>query len=259
MRLRIEATLDYILPAPADVLLAIEAAPTAEQWLIDDKLTVSAREKLLTVAGDDNIGRRTWVRAEGRLNAHYLGIFEVERESEPLVGLAVTPRRELPAGVIPYLWPSRFCESDRFTSFVEREFGRLEGGASVEAMAQWIRGNITYQIGASHGKTSAVDTFIDRAGVCRDYAHLMAAFARAADIPARLVSAYAWQLDPPDFHAVVEVWLDGGWRLIDASGLAPVEGLVRIAVGRDATDIAFMTIFGSAELVSQQVSVTRLD
>jgi transglutaminase-like putative cysteine protease len=86
----------------------------------------------------------------------------------------------------------------------------------------------------------------------------MAAFARAAGIPARLVSAYAWQLDPPDFHAVVDVWLDDGWHLVDASGLAPVEGLVRVAVGRDATDISFMTIFGYAELVSQEVCVTCL-
>jgi transglutaminase-like putative cysteine protease len=87
----------------------------------------------------------------------------------------------------------------------------------------------------------------------------MAAFARAAGIPARLVSAYAWKLDPPDFHAVVDVWLDNDWHLIDASGLAPIEGLVRIAVGRDATDISFMTIFGYAEMVSQEVCVTRLD
>jgi transglutaminase-like putative cysteine protease len=123
-------------------------------------------------------------------------------------------------------------------------------------MAAWIQSNISYQIGASNEKSGAVETFVARAGVCRDYAHVMAAFSRAAGIPARLVSAYAWQLDPPDFHAVVDVWLDGRWRLVDASGLAPVEGLVRIAVGRDATDISFMTIFGSAEFVDQRVRVT---
>lgn len=256
MRLQIEALLNYFLPAPADVLLAIEAAPTQEQRLVADRLMVSAGEPLRTVPGDDGIGRRTWVHAEGRFHAEYHGTFIIERAYEPLVKLPVTPRRALPAEVIPYLWPSRFCESDRFISFVMREFGHLEGGACVEAMAHWIRSNIDYQIGASNEKSGAVDTFVARAGVCRDYAHVMAAFSRAAGIPARLVSAYAWQLDPPDFHAVVDVWLDGRWRLVDASGLAPVEGLVRIAVGRDATDISFMTIFGSAELVDQQVRVT---
>jgi transglutaminase-like putative cysteine protease len=87
----------------------------------------------------------------------------------------------------------------------------------------------------------------------------MISFARALDMPARMVSAYAWRLDPPDFHAVVEVYLDGGWYLIDPTGLAPVDGLVRIAVGRDATDISFMTIFGSATLNFQSVSVERID
>jgi transglutaminase-like putative cysteine protease len=258
MRLQIQATLAYFLPAPADVLLAIEAAPTEEQRLIEDKLRVSAGEPLRTVPGDDGIGRRTWAHAQGQFRAEYRGTFVVERECKPLIGLPITPRRALPPEVIPYLWPSRFCESDRFVSFVTREFGHLEGGALVDAMADWIRTNIAYQIGASNEKTSAVDTFVARAGVCRDYAHVMAAMTRAAGIPARLVSAYAWQLDPPDFHAVVDVWLDGRWRLVDASGLAPVEGLVRIAVGRDATDISFMTIFGFAEFVDQQVRVTAV-
>nr|WP_324255295.1 transglutaminase family protein [Sphingomonas sp. PL-96] len=259
MRLRVEANLTYQIDDPADVLLAIEAAPMEEQRLIDDGLTVRGGGPLRTVPGDDGIGRRTWVPAHGRFEADYRGTFVVERTVAPIAGLGVTPRNELPAHVIPYLWPSRFCEADRFVAFVVREFGHLPGGARVQAMADWIRANIAYRIGASHEKTSAVDTFVAREGVCRDFAHVMAAFTRAAGIPARLVSAYAWQLDPPDFHAVVDVWLDGRWRLIDASGLAPTEGLVRIAVGRDATDISFMTIFGYAQLVHQQVRVTRVD
>ncbi|RFC64964.1 transglutaminase family protein [Fulvimarina endophytica] len=259
MRLRVEADLRYWLPGPSDVLLAIEAAPTEEQTLLDDGLVVNALGPLTTVPGDDGIGRRTWLRADGEFVANYRGTFEVEREVDQLARLAVTPRHELPAAVIPYLWPSRFCQSDLFVSFVEREFRGLEGGALIAAMASWIGSHIDYTIGSSHGRTSAVDTFVARQGVCRDYAHVMAAFTRAAGIPARLVSAYAWKLEPQDFHAVVDVWLDGRWRLVDASGLAPTEGLVRIAVGRDATDISFMTVFGSAEFVAQDVRVTRLE
>lgn len=259
MRLQVEALLNYRMLAPADILLAIEAAPTAEQRLIEDRLTVNVAEPLQTVPGDDGVGRRTWVHAEGDFRAEYRGLLAVERQAVPIDGLSVTPRRALPAHVIPYLWPSRFCQSDRFTSFVAREFGPLEGGALVSAMAAWIAEHIDYRSGASNQMTSAVDTFVAREGVCRDFAHVMAAFSRAAGIPARLVSAYAWKLDPPDFHAVVDVWLDGCWHLVDASGLAPTEGLIRIAVGRDATDISFMTIFGQAELLSQTVSVTRLD
>ena len=259
MRLQVEARLAYHMPHTADVLLAVEGAQMTEQRLVKDLLTVSGSEPLRTVPGDDGIGRRTWACARGDFTAEYHGTFDVERAATSLAKLAISPRPDLPAHVIPYLWPSRFCQSDRFISFVAREFEDLEGGAKIEAMAAWIRRNIDYRLGASHGTTSAVDSFLAREGVCRDFSHVMAAFARAAGIPARLVSAYAWKLDPPDFHAVVDVWLDNDWHLIDASGLAPIEGLVRIAVGRDATDISFMTIFGYAEMVSQEVCVTRLD
>ena len=125
-------------------------------------------------------------------------------------------------------------------------------------MADWIGREMAYVPGSTSGETTAADAFVARQGVCRDYAHLMATFARAAGIPARLVSGYALGLKPPDFHAVVEVWLDGGWHLVDATCLAPTANVARICVGRDATDIAFMTIFGTAELIEQSVTVTRI-
>ena len=87
---------------------------------------------------------------------------------------------------------------------------------------------------------------------------MLATFARAAAIPARIVSAYAPDVTPPDFHAIVEVWLEDAWHLVDATGMAKAEEVVRIAVGRDATDIAFMTVFGTATFRNQSVSVTRL-
>ena len=109
------------------------------------------------------------------------------------------------------------------------------------------------------GTTTALDTFASREGVCRDYAHLLVALARAAEIPARCVAAYAPDVTPPDFHAVAELWLDGGWHLVDATGMASPAEIARICVGRDATDIAFMTVFGTAQLIAQRVRVDRLD
>jgi transglutaminase-like putative cysteine protease len=100
---------------------------------------------------------------------------------------------------------------------------------------------------------------VDRAGVCRDFTHLVIGLCRAANIPARAVSAYAWRLEPPDLHAIAEVYLGGRWRLIDATGLAPIDGLVRVATGRDAADIAFMTIFGRASLIEQSFSIQAIE
>lgn len=259
MRLSIDARLDYSLSGPADLLFALEVAPLPDQQLIADLLTIGGVDPLRPVAADGNVGRRTWTHGEGRFNAHYTATVDVERSPAPLNGLVADHLHSLPAEVIPYIFPSRYCEADRFVTTVERMFGDAAGGDKIEAMAAWIRGHLDYGPGASDASTTAADTYIAQRGVCRDFAHLLITFARAAAIPARMVAAYAWRLDPPDFHAVVEVWLDGEWRLIDATGLAPVEGLVRIGVGRDATDVSFLTIFGEAQCIAQSVSVVRLD
>jgi transglutaminase-like putative cysteine protease len=259
VRLRIEVELDYHFSEATDVLLQVEVAQLADQVLSEDRLTVAGSGPLKPIGAEDGIGRRTWMRAEGNCRASYRATLTVERAAIAIGALAASPLPDLPPEVVPYLWPSRYCEADRFEAFVEKSFAGLEGGARVVAMAEWIGREMDYVLGSSDVTTTAVDAFLSRRGVCRDFAHLMASFARAAGIPARLVSAYAWGLKPPDFHAVVEVWLDGAWHLIDATGLAPTEGLARICVGRDATDIAFMTIFGTGEMRAQSVQVTRLD
>ena len=258
MRLSISALLDYRLARPADLLFALEVAPIPDQRLVEDLLTVGGTGALTPIAADEGLGRRTWARGEGRITARYSATVEIARPATVLRGLGADDLKILPAGVVPYLFPSRYCESDRLEEAVLRDYGHLSGGDKIAAMVAWIRGHLTYEPSGDIGST-AVDTMIARRGVCRDYSHLLIAMARAADIPARMVGAYAWALEPEDFHAVVEVWLDGGWRLVDPTGLAPEEGIARIGVGRDATDISFLTIFGSADLIEQRVSVTRLD
>ncbi|MBO0985872.1 transglutaminase family protein, partial [Rathayibacter sp. SD072] len=86
-------------------------------------------------------------------------------------------------------------------------------------------------------------TLLARRGVCRDFAHLVVALLRALDVPARLVSVYAPGLSPMDFHAVAEAWIEGEWRVVDATTLAPRQSLVRIATGRDAADTAFLSVY----------------
>lgn len=258
MRIEIDVVLDYDLPEPHDVLLQVEVAQMADQRIIGDRLTVSSPEKLRPVEGNEAVGQRTWAAAVGQFHAHYSAIVEIDRIVTPLADLTAADPRDLPAAVVPYLLPSRYCESDKFEALVESEFGDLSGGAKISAMRDWIGGHVAYVSGASNGDTSASDTFVQRQGVCRDYAHLLTSFARAAMIPARVVSAYAPDVMPPDFHAVVEVWLDGAWHLVDATDMAAPEDIVRIAVGRDATDIAFMTVFGSAMFRNQSVRVTRM-
>jgi transglutaminase-like putative cysteine protease len=259
MRLTIEALLDYEVGAPADILLAVEVAQLPDQILVSDALRVTGVDELVPISGEESIGRRTCTHAAERLTVNYVATVDVERPAPALDQLACDDLRRLPALVVPYLFPSRYCEADKFRALMLREFGDLAGGARVQAIADWIGSHIDYVSGCSDETTTAADVFMSRKGVCRDFAHLMIAMIRATDIPARMVSAYAWDLKPQDFHAVVEVWLEGAWRLVDPSRLAPVEGLVRIGVGRDATDISFLTVFGQAKLLEQKVAVVRLD
>jgi transglutaminase-like putative cysteine protease len=256
--LSITATLDYHVPQPSDILLSVEVAQMTDQILIEDKLTITGVGPLTPIAGTDAVGRHTWMHASGRFHAQYTAKVVVTRHAADIATLPLSPVTSLHAEVIPYLWPSRYCESDRLANFVEQQFGHYAGGAKIMVMAEWIYANIEYRAGSSQSRTTAVDTFISRQGVCRDFAHLMASFSRAADIPARVVSVYALGVKPPDFHAVVEIWLDGAWHLIDATRLASPQSMVRMVAGRDATDIAFMTIFGSADYIDQNIQVEQI-
>ena len=140
-----------------------------------------------------------------------------------------------------YLRPSRYAESDKLFGFAGTEFGQLNDSATLlERVSSWVGQRLLYVPGSSDPIDGAVDTMLAGAGVCRDYAHLVVALLRAVKVPARLVSVYAPGLYPMDFHAVAEAFVDGQWRVVDATLLAPRDSLVRIATGRDAADTAFL-------------------
>ncbi len=260
MQIGIDVTLDYWFSQRSDILLAVQAAPMADQSILQGTLNLWGSEPILTVPGGSDIGARHWTTLGiGQSVITYQATVEVSRPKPLIPGMVSSRLPTLAAEVIPFIWPSRYCEADRFRSFVAAEFGDLKGGDLVQEMVGWVNNHLIYAPGSSDVNTTAADTFIARQGVCRDYAHLTAALIRAADIPARLVSVYALGLMTPDFHAVVEVWLEDAWHIVDATNLAPIETMVRIAAGRDATDIAFMTAFGDAQLNRQSVSIRRIE
>ncbi|MCG7580886.1 transglutaminase family protein [Mycolicibacterium sp. OfavD-34-C] len=140
-----------------------------------------------------------------------------------------------------YLRPSRYAEADKFYGFAATEFGQyVESATLLEKVSAWVGSRLNYVPGSSDPIDGAVDTLLAGAGVCRDYAHLVVAMLRAVNVPARVVSVYAPGLYPMDFHAVGEAFVDGQWRVVDGTLLAPRQSLVRIATGRDAADIAFL-------------------
>ena len=258
MKLNITAVLDYRLGDPVDLMLHIEAAAIPGQAIVAATLDVGATEFFARVAAQDMIGDRIWLRSGGELNVRYTATVEIDRVAVDYRALAKVPLHRLPAEAVQYLNESRYCASNKFMHFVHDEFGRAEGGAKIGAMRDWIEQHFTYAAGASDAETNALDSFVERRGVCRDYAHVMVSLARASAIPARVVSVYAPDVEPQDFHAVAEVFLDGAWHLVDATGMAKEAEMAKIAVGRDAADISFLTAYGDIQMLNQRVTVERV-
>jgi len=150
-----------------------------------------------------------------------------------------------------YARPSRYCESDILTAQARADFAGLGGADAVAAVTHWVGERLSYVPGASGPSDGAIATLHSGEGVCRDYAHVVVALLRALEIPARMAAVYAPGLSPMDFHAVAEAAIDGRWRVVDATGLAPRESLLRIATGRDAADISFLDTSGPDILLDE--------
>lgn len=248
----------YTATQPCDLLLQIEAASDASQHCQDARLLLPPGVISHQISGEESIGMRRWIQTGTQFECTYEARVDVIR-TQPLLGaLAAAPVSQTPSDVTKFLMASRYCHPEAFFEFIAAHFASLEGGALITALRDWIAANFTYDNGASDGATTATDSFTKRAGVCRDYAHVLIAMARAAGIPARFVSAYAPDVTPQDFHAVAEVYLGGAWQLVDATGMAQPDDIVRIGVGRDAADVSFMTSYGWMELKKQTVTVTRV-
>lgn len=263
MTLTISVRIDYEFPQPTDFLLQIEPAIIPEQRVENGWFSCTPTEHFARVPAQDAIGERIWLRHQGSFTAQYDAQVTVERLLDPLDQLGAVPTHELPGETVQYLMDSRYCPADRFQSFVCAEFGGLSGGPQVLAMRDWIASHFTYEAGASDSHTTALDTFVERRGVCRDFAHMLITLARAAAIPARFASVYAPDVTPQDFHAVAEVFLadsngDGGaWHLVDATGMASAGEIAKIGIGRDAADVSFLTSYGFAEFKDKRISVLR--
>ena len=194
----------------------------------------------------------------GALHIAYQARVKLEPHIHQPADVVELPPNQLPLETLTHLYPSRFCQADKLARFAEKSFGQWERGHQrVTAICNWIHDNVDYMSGSTDAMTSAFDTVSERAGVCRDFAHLGIALCRALGIPARYVSAFANHLSPPDFHAVLEAYLLGpngpAWYLFDPTRRSATDGIVRIGIGRDAGEIAFATIFGDIKPATPEV------
>lgn len=265
VRLKFSIELGYqVADAGCDFLFNIQAAHTREQAVVSETLGIS--QVLQPEFYTDAVSRNRYLKFRalpGPLTVSYGATVDIRHHVAQPDQVAEVGVLQLPGAVLPYLYPSRYCQSDRLHRLAVKEFGQLRQGYSrVQAIRDWVNQRVTFMSNSSTGNTTAIDTLIDEAGVCRDFAHLMIALCRAVNIPARFVSGIDYGADPAlgptDFHAYVEVYVGHRWYMFDPSGTAIPMGFVRLATGRDAADAAFATMFGGVSSSAPVISIEAL-
>ena len=245
MERSVSARLVFRTAANTKVAMAIAAARNGGYSSFEESLSVLAGgdEVPLTEVSDHHGGR-----------FHYMEFTEptdVTVEYSATVGGRAVAEDVGLAERIRYVRPSRYAESDRLLPTAYAEFGQLGGADLVQAVRDWVHGELRYLSGSSRGTDGAAEALLSRRGVCRDFAHLAIALLRSKDVPARLAAVYAPGLRPMDFHAVAEAFVEGAWHVIDPTGLAPRESMLRITAGRDSSDTAFLSTVGGSLTLSQ--------
>jgi len=251
IRIELQLELNYQIDAGgADFIFNIHAARTHSQSIAAEAclLSQSIPQQMYT----DPVSGNRYLRVHalpGELKLSYAATVDLTHHFVEPAQLAEVPVRHLPPEVLGYIYPSRYCQSDRLGKLAGSEFGGLpQGYFRVLAIRDWVKSHVSFTMNSSNANTSAVDTLIEQVGVCRDFAHLMIALCRAVNIPARFATGTDYGADtalgPHDFHAYVEVYLGYRWYIFDPSSTGIPMGFVRFGTGRDAADVAFATIFG---------------
>ena len=257
MAFQINAELQYDVLMQSTVLLSIHALATQNQTLQMESFQVTPGvkwEELPVGTGENRYIRLDTGNAK-HLKVSYSVMAETRYKMVSHEEIQGIPISEIQRSAISYLFPSRYCQSDRMGRLAMKMFGDIDHPyRQTVAIADWIFENIDYLSGATDEETSAFDTVTQRAGVCRDFAHLGIAFCRALSIPARYFTGYSCNMQPPDFHACFEACIGNRWFIFDPTRLAALNGLVRIATGRDAADAAVATIFGQMQMTGMSVS-----
>jgi transglutaminase-like putative cysteine protease len=254
IRVGCEIAYEFGGPTPAVFLVRPDASP--RQRLISETWT--------TVPGapyhdyTDLFGNtcRRMLLPQGPVTFRYDALVETPPEPEPVDWDAAQHLvQDLPDDVLVYTLPSRYCLSDELAPRAMELFGTAPlGRGCVQTICDWVHDNIRFCADASTPLTTAAHVLESGQGVCRDYAHLAITFCRAMNIPARYVFGYIPDIDVPppltpmDFCAWFEAFLGGQWWTFDPRNNQTRKGRVRIAIGRDALDVAMVTTYGAATL-----------
>ena len=256
LTVRVGCKLKYETITPTAALLSLRVHLNSYQTLIGESLVLASRalESPNYLDTHGNTVNRV-ILPPGLSDVIHDAIVTVPPELDNFDhgGPAAIDPARLPNDVLRYTLPSRYCDFDKMLDFAWERFSQIEPGLPrVHAISDWINTNIEYRFGSGSPDLAAWDVLNRGYGVCRDFAHLMIALARAMNMPARYVVghlpdiAYEDPGTPMDFHAYAEVYLEGGWYTIDPRYNVPRIGRITVSRGLDAADCAFTTSYGAA-------------
>lgn len=176
------------------------------------------------------------------------------------------PVEQLPVDMLPYLLPSRYCETDVLSDFAWDRFGKEPlGWNRVQAVCDFVHDHVRFGYQHSRPTRTAVETLNEGVGVCRDFTHLAIALCRCLNVPARYCTGYLSDIGQPppyapmDFAAWMEVYLGGKWWVFDPRNNDARYGRVLVGRGRDAADVPLTHSFGQHELKKFDVWIDEID
>ena len=272
-----EFDIQFLLPFRTPMITVLHLHPSLESRLrsgnqlkVEQLVSSNPGDNVIIPSTDyfDVFGNRCarFIAPPGHLRLSGSSTITAEDHPDPVYANAQQAKIEdLPSDTLQFLLPSRYCEVDRFGPIAQDLFGGFaEGWSRATAIRDWVHDRVTFNYNAARPTKTAMDVFIERIGVCRDFQHLAISLSRCMNIPARYVTGYIGDIrmpysGPGDFSAWYQVFLDGKWMDLDARHNYPRLGRVLMATGRDAADVAITTSFGSTPLASFYVESNEVD
>ncbi|MCX7066403.1 MAG: transglutaminase family protein [Methylococcales bacterium] len=261
MKLKVSCQLCFEIVEPSVLILILRPFRGYQQWITRE--VYSIKPALPIIESTDSFGNsyQRLVVPMGNVLIYTSAEVIVSDHVDVAQGAYFVEIQQLPPEVLPFLLPSRYCESDRFGDLArEITADVLLGYDQVGKINDWVRESIDYTPGSSDYPLSATEVHHLGHGVCRDLAQVAIALCRSISIPARLVVGYLYNLQPMDLHAWFEAYIGDRWYTFDPTQQELMGGRVIIAFGRDAADVAIFHQFGSGcQLNSMDVHVDLLD
>ncbi len=259
MWLTVSCDLEFEITVATPFVLMLRPRSGTNQWIASEEYRLDPEVPVFEFT--DRYGNlcQRLIAPPGHFAIHTVARVKIEGVVNRAEGVPFIEVQNLPDGVLEYLLPSRYCESDRFGQMAaEITINEKPGYDQVMAIETWLREFIRYLPGSSDIPISAVEVNSRRSGVCRDLAHLGVALCRSISIPARFVVGYLHELEPMDLHAWFEAYVGGRWYTFDATQSVHRGGYVTIGYGRDAADVAIYNQFGPAVYpLNQRIAVWR--